>query len=194
MERGKPLQEGVRVKLLAGMTWERLAAMSPDEIREHDLYPKGFYPLPHPNHSEGGFVFPHFLIDAIKNRDGRDLTRFDIEENNRRDPGGYFFVSAWAKGVRQLSSPNNPVATKNPRQTASTRVPIAARDKSGAGSIGAATRQRISRKGSGDKKVGPPRPRERAARLDDGHRQCRCTRGKRVANRYQDDVIHRPGN
>ena len=37
MERGKPLQEGVRVKLPAGLTWERLAAMSPDEIREHDL-------------------------------------------------------------------------------------------------------------------------------------------------------------
>ena len=57
MERGKPLQEGVRVKLPAGLTWERLAAMSPDEIREHDLYPKGFYPLPHPNHSEGGSSF-----------------------------------------------------------------------------------------------------------------------------------------
>ena len=66
MDRGKPVQEGVRVKLPAGMTWERLAAMSPDEIREHDLYPKGFYPLPHPNHPEGGFVFPHFEIDAIK--------------------------------------------------------------------------------------------------------------------------------
>src|SRR6202048_3532273 len=79
MERGKPLQEGVRVKLPSGMTWERLAAMSPDEIREPDLYPKGFYPLPHPNHSEGGFVFPHFLIDAIKQQDGRDLTRFDID-------------------------------------------------------------------------------------------------------------------
>src|SRR5258708_1344365 len=79
MDRGKPVQEGVRVKLPAGMTWERLAAMSPDEIREHDLYPKGFYPLPHPNHPEGGFVFPHFEIDAIKQQDGRDLTRFDID-------------------------------------------------------------------------------------------------------------------
>jgi cytochrome c peroxidase len=79
MERGKPLQEGVRVKLPAGMTWEKLAAMSPDEIREHDLYPKGFYPLPHPKHSEGGFVFPHFVIDAIKQQDGRDLTRFDVD-------------------------------------------------------------------------------------------------------------------
>jgi hypothetical protein len=58
MDRGKPVQEGVRVKLPAGMTWERLAAMSPDEIREQNLYPKGFYPLPHPNHPEGGFVFP----------------------------------------------------------------------------------------------------------------------------------------
>src|SRR5260370_1365816 len=79
MDRGKPVQEGVRVKLPAGMTWEKLAAMSPDEIRGQNLYPKGFYPLPHPNHSEGGFVFPTFEIDAIKQQDGRDLTRFDID-------------------------------------------------------------------------------------------------------------------
>src|SRR6266436_1097785 len=79
MDRGKPVQEGVRVKLPAGMTWERLAAMSPDQIRDQNLYPKGFYPLPHPNHLEGGFVFPHFEIDAIKQQDGRDLKRFDID-------------------------------------------------------------------------------------------------------------------
>jgi len=72
MDRGKPLQEGVRVKLPAGMTWEKLTAMSADQIREQNLYPKGFYPLPHPNHIDGGFVFPHFLIDAIKQQDGRD--------------------------------------------------------------------------------------------------------------------------
>ena len=29
MSRGKPVQDGVRAKLPAGMTWERLAAMSP---------------------------------------------------------------------------------------------------------------------------------------------------------------------
>jgi cytochrome c peroxidase len=79
MERGKPLQEGVRVKLPAGVTWEQLAAMSPDEIRERGLYPKGFLPLPHPLHSDGGFVFPQFEIDAIKRQDGRDLTRFDVD-------------------------------------------------------------------------------------------------------------------
>jgi cytochrome c peroxidase len=79
MDQAKPIQEGVRVKLPAGMTWESLAAMSPDQIRDQNLYPKGFYPLPHPKHQEGGFVFPHFLIDAIKQQDGRDLKRFDID-------------------------------------------------------------------------------------------------------------------
>jgi cytochrome c peroxidase len=79
MERGKPLQEGVRVKLPPGVTWDQLAAMSPDDIRERGLWPKGFLPLPHPFHSTGGFVFPQEEIDAIKRQDGRDLTRFDID-------------------------------------------------------------------------------------------------------------------
>jgi hypothetical protein len=38
MSRGKPVQEGVRIKMPAGMTWERLVAMSPDEIREKNLF------------------------------------------------------------------------------------------------------------------------------------------------------------
>ena len=79
MERGKPLQEGVRVKLPSGVTWEQLAAMSPDEIRERGLWPKGFLPLPHPFHPTGGLVFPQEEIDAIKMQDGRDLTRFDVD-------------------------------------------------------------------------------------------------------------------
>lgn len=79
MEHGKPLQEGVRVKLPAGVTWEQLAAMSPDEIRNRGLWPKGFLPLPHPIHATGGFVIPQDEIDAIKRQDGRDLTRFDID-------------------------------------------------------------------------------------------------------------------
>src|ERR1700758_3457388 len=79
MERGKPLQEGVRVKLPPGVTWEQLSAMSPDDIRERGLWPKGFLPLPHEFHATGGFVFPKQVIDAIKRQDGRDLTRFDID-------------------------------------------------------------------------------------------------------------------
>jgi cytochrome c peroxidase len=79
MEHGKPLQEDVRVKLPQGVTWDQLAAMSPDEIRERGLWPKGFLPLPHPFHPTGGFVFPKEEIDAMKRQDGRDLTRFDID-------------------------------------------------------------------------------------------------------------------
>jgi hypothetical protein len=74
MERGKPLQEGVRVKLPRGVTWEQLASMSPDDIRERGLWPKGFLPLPHPFHPTGGFVFPKDEIDAMKRQDGRDMT------------------------------------------------------------------------------------------------------------------------
>jgi cytochrome c peroxidase len=79
MDRLKPVQEGVRAKLPAGKTWEALAAMSPEQIREQNAFPKGFYPLPHPKHSAGGFVFPHFVVDEIKRQEGRDLTRFDVE-------------------------------------------------------------------------------------------------------------------
>src|SRR5256886_826889 len=61
MDRTKPVQEGVRVKLPAGKTWEALANMSPEQIRDQDVFPKGFYPLPHPKHHAGGFVFPRFL-------------------------------------------------------------------------------------------------------------------------------------
>jgi cytochrome c peroxidase len=79
MERDKPLQAGVRVKLPEGVTWETLASLRPDEIRDKNLFPKGFYPLPHPNHPEGGMVFPHLEIEEIKKLDGRDLTRFDLD-------------------------------------------------------------------------------------------------------------------
>ena len=79
MSRGKTIQEGVRAKLPAGITWDKLAAMSPEEIRQKDLFPKGFLPLPHPNHSEGGMLFPKFEINEIKKQEGRDLTRFDLD-------------------------------------------------------------------------------------------------------------------
>ena len=45
MSRGKPIQQGVRAKLPAGMTWQTLAEMTPEQIREKDLFPKGFLPL-----------------------------------------------------------------------------------------------------------------------------------------------------
>lgn len=79
MSRGKPLQAGVRVKLPAGVTWEQLSAMSPEEIRAKGLFPAGFLPLPHPKNAEGGMVFPQFQIDEVKKQTGRDLQRFDVD-------------------------------------------------------------------------------------------------------------------
>jgi cytochrome c peroxidase len=79
MSRGKPVQEGVRAKPPQGMTWEKLQAMSPEEVRGKDVFPAGFLPLPHPNHPEGGMVFPKFHINEIQKQEGRDLTRFDLD-------------------------------------------------------------------------------------------------------------------
>jgi cytochrome c peroxidase len=79
MSRGKPVQEGARARLAMDMTWEKLTMMNPEEIKTKDLFPSGFYPLPHPNHPEGGMVFPKFHIEEIKKQEGRDLTRFDLD-------------------------------------------------------------------------------------------------------------------
>ena len=79
MSRGKPVQDGVRVKLPDGMTWEKLAALSPEEIKAKQLWPAGFLPLPHPHHEVGGMIFPQFLITEMKKQTDRDLTRFDLD-------------------------------------------------------------------------------------------------------------------
>jgi cytochrome c peroxidase len=80
MTGGKPVQGGVRVKLPKGASsWTELGAMTPDEIKQKDLWPAGFYPLPHANHPEGGMVFPKFHIDEVKKQTGRDLERFDLD-------------------------------------------------------------------------------------------------------------------
>ena len=79
MSRGKAIQGGVRAKLPAGVTWDALAKMTSDEVREKGAFPAGFMPLPHPNHPEGGMVFPTFHINEVKKQTGRDLTRFDLD-------------------------------------------------------------------------------------------------------------------
>jgi cytochrome c peroxidase len=80
MDRSKPVQSGVRVKLPAGvLSFDDLCGMSPEEIRAKNLFPLGFLPLPHPNHMEGGMVFPLSTIDEIKKQTLRDLARFDLD-------------------------------------------------------------------------------------------------------------------
>lgn len=79
MSRGKPVQGGVRVKLPSGTSWEQLSQLSPEEIKDKNLWPAGFLPLPHPHHETGGMIFPKFLIDETKKQTDRDLTRFDLD-------------------------------------------------------------------------------------------------------------------
>lgn len=75
----KQVQEGVRVLPPEGMTWADLAAMSPQDIRDNDLLPDGFKPLPHVKQTTGGQVFPQVQIDAIAAQEQRDLERFDVD-------------------------------------------------------------------------------------------------------------------
>lgn len=72
MSRGKPLPVGPTARLPQGLSWERLAGLSPQEIKQQGLFP---YPsLPHPLHANGGQVFPQMQLDMFPR-----LERFDVE-------------------------------------------------------------------------------------------------------------------
>ncbi|MDX3928252.1 MAG: cytochrome B6 [Shinella sp.] len=75
----KAVQAGVRVKLPSGITWDDLAGMTPEEIKERNLLPEGFKPLPHVKQTAGGQVFPNRQIEEIGEDEGRDLRRFDVD-------------------------------------------------------------------------------------------------------------------
>ena len=79
MTGGKPVQVGVRVRLPAGVTWDQLGAMTSDQIRDADLFPLGFMPLPHPRQRDGGMLFPHFHIEEVLEQTDRNLARFDLD-------------------------------------------------------------------------------------------------------------------
>jgi cytochrome c peroxidase len=75
----KAVQDGVRVKLRSGTTWDQLAQMSPTDIKSKELLPAGFMPLPHVKQATGGQVFPREQIDTIAREESRDLNRFDVD-------------------------------------------------------------------------------------------------------------------
>ena len=67
MSRGKPIPVGPAVKLPAGTTWDKLAAhVAATRFAIRGLFPKGFLPLPHPNHDVGGMVFPQAEIKLCR--------------------------------------------------------------------------------------------------------------------------------
>jgi cytochrome c peroxidase len=74
MSRGKPIPVGPTARLPEGKTFEDLAKMDPAEILKNGLFPKGYLPLPHPNHPVGGMVFPQNEIKELPR-----LARFDLD-------------------------------------------------------------------------------------------------------------------
>ena len=72
MTRGKPIPVGPTARLKNGLTWDRLGQMTPDAIREQDVFP--YLPLPHVNHPVGGMVFSQAEIKLLPR-----VERFDMD-------------------------------------------------------------------------------------------------------------------
>lgn len=72
MTRGKPIPVGPTARLKGGTSWEQLGQMSPDDIRNKDLFP--YLPLPHISHPVGGMVFPQAEVKELPR-----LERFDMD-------------------------------------------------------------------------------------------------------------------
>jgi cytochrome c peroxidase len=77
MSRGKPLPVGPTARLQNGLTWERLAALSPEQVSAQDAFP---YPaLPHPLQAVGGQVFPRMQIEMFPRLERVDVD-FDLPD------------------------------------------------------------------------------------------------------------------
>jgi cytochrome c peroxidase len=77
MSRGKPLAVGPTARLKDGINWTQLSQMTPEEIRQADVFP---YPaLPHPLQTNGGQVFPQVQIQKFPRLERVDVD-FDLPE------------------------------------------------------------------------------------------------------------------
>lgn len=77
MSRGKPLAVGPTARIPNGLTWQGLAAMSPEDIRKQGVFP---YPsLPHPLQANGGQVFPKMQIEMFPRLERVDVD-FDLPD------------------------------------------------------------------------------------------------------------------
>ncbi len=78
MSGGKPIMQGPVARLPQGVaSWEALAQMTPEEIKQKDIFP--FKPLAHPLHSTAHMLFPPSWVAAHPEHDRIDVD-FDIPE------------------------------------------------------------------------------------------------------------------
>lgn len=73
----KHIPVGPTARLPEGVTWEQLGEMSPEEMREKDLFP--YAPLWHPLQEVGGMVFPSVQTEVVEGLERVDV-EFDLPE------------------------------------------------------------------------------------------------------------------
>lgn len=73
----KPVPVGPTARLAQGVTWDALAQMSPEEIRQKKLFP--YTPLWHPLHEVGGMVFPPVQTKVVEGLERVDVS-FDLPD------------------------------------------------------------------------------------------------------------------
>ncbi|HEX4422771.1 MAG TPA: hypothetical protein VH165_32875 [Kofleriaceae bacterium] len=74
----KPIPVGPTARLAKATTWEALAALAPDDIKQRSLFP--YLPLPHPLEPDGGgMVFPPSQLKTHPELDRVDVA-FDIPD------------------------------------------------------------------------------------------------------------------
>ena len=73
MSGGKPVPVGPTARLPKGISWDDLAKLSPDEIKQRGIFP--YPPLPHPlQPNDGGMVFPSSQLKTHP-----ELARVDVD-------------------------------------------------------------------------------------------------------------------
>jgi cytochrome c peroxidase len=89
MSGGKPIPVGPTAKL-QGLTWEKLDAMTPEQIKEKGVFP--YKPLPFADHAEGGMLFPEMITKPLPRLVRFDLD-FDLPEHILPDPAPAIFLT-----------------------------------------------------------------------------------------------------
>ncbi|MFT3925503.1 MAG: hypothetical protein QM778_23390 [Myxococcales bacterium] len=73
----KSIPVGPTARLAAGVTWDRLGRMSPEEIKKRGAFP--YAPLWHPAQEKGGMVFPPVQTGVMVGLDRSDML-FDLPD------------------------------------------------------------------------------------------------------------------
>lgn len=89
MSSGKAIPVGPTARL-QGVDWDQLARMTPEQIREQDIFP--YKPLPFADQAEGGMLFPEMITNDLPRLVRFDLD-FDLPEHFLPDPVPAIFLT-----------------------------------------------------------------------------------------------------